>query len=109
MKVDTNSYSSLLVPLINKKLTTDICVIIARKFKSEVWDLNEMIEVLKLEIEVKECSLSVSTSFVHKKENEFSYEKFSSAALYSNQKSFVKSSEITSCIDGLFRETLFTF
>ena len=53
MKVDTDSYGSLLVPLINEKLPTDIRVILARKFKSEVWDLNEMIEVLKLEIEAK--------------------------------------------------------
>ena len=83
LKVDTNSYGSLLVPLINEKLPTDI-VIIARKFKSEVSDLNEMTEVLKLEIEAKERSLSVSTSFVEKQENKFSYEKFSSSALYSN-------------------------
>ena len=66
LKVDTNSYGSLLLPLINEKLPTDIRVIIARKFKSEVWNLNEMIEVLKLEIEAKERSLSVSTSFVDK-------------------------------------------
>ena len=76
MKVDTDSYGSLLVPLINEKLPTDIRVILARKFKSEVWDLNEMIEVLKLEIEGKERSLSVSTSFVDRQENEFSCEKF---------------------------------
>ena len=83
LKVDTNSYGSLLVPLINEKLPTDIRVIIPRKFKSEVWDLNEMTEVLKLEIEAKKLSLSV----------EFSYEKFSSSALYSNHKHFVKSSK----------------
>ena len=87
LKVDTNSYGSLLMSLINEKLATDIRVIIARKFKSEVWDLNEIIEVLKLEIEVKELSVSVSKSFVDKQENEFS------SALYSNHKSFVKSSQ----------------
>ena len=97
LKVDTNSYGSLLVPLINEKLPTDI-VIIARKFKSEFWDLNEMTEVLKLEIEAKERSLSVSTSFVDKQENKFSYGKFSSSALYSNHKSFVKSIKTTSCV-----------
>ena len=80
LKVDTNSYGSLLVPLINEKLPTDIRVIIPR---TEVWDLNEMTEVLKLEIEAKKLSLSV----------EFSYEKFSSSALYSNHKHFVKSSK----------------
>ena len=54
------------MPLINEKPLTDIRVIISRKFKSQVWNLNEMIEVLKLEIEAKERSLSVSTSFVDK-------------------------------------------
>ena len=57
-----------------------------------------MIEVLKLEIEAEERSLSVSASFVDKQENEFSYEKFSLAALYPNHKSFVKSSKTTSCV-----------
>ena len=98
LKVDTNSYGSLLVPLINKKLPTDIRVIVARKFKSEVWDLNEMTEVLKLEIEAKELSVSVSTSYVDKQENEFPFEKFSSSALYSNHKSFVKGNKATSCV-----------
>ena len=59
------------MPLIYEKLPTDVRVIIARKFKSEVWDLNEIIEVLKLEIEAKELSVLVSTSFVDNQENEF--------------------------------------
>ena len=74
LKVDTNSYGSLLVPLINEKLPTDIRVIIARKFKGEVWDLNKMTEVLKLEIQGKERPLWVSTSFIDKQENEFLHE-----------------------------------
>ena len=80
--VDTNSYGSLLVPLINEKLPTDIRVIIARKFKGEVWDLNKMTEVLKLEIQAKERSLWVSTSFIDKQENEFSHEKCSLSTLH---------------------------
>ena len=64
MKVDTNSYGSLLLPLINEKLPTDIRVIIARKFKSEVWDWNEIIEVLKLES--KRTLIIVITSFIDK-------------------------------------------
>ena len=71
LMVDTNSYGSLLVPSIYEKLPADVRVIIARKFKSEVWDLNEIIEVLKLEIEAKELSVLVSASFVDKQENEF--------------------------------------
>ena len=40
------------MPLISEKLPTDIGLIIARKFKSEVWYLNEITEVLK-QIEAK--------------------------------------------------------
>ena len=112
LKVDTNSYASLLMPLINEKLPTDIRVIVARKFKSEVWDLNEMIEVLKLEIEAKERSLSVSTLFVVKQENEFSFEKFSSSALYSNHKSFVKSSKqrhLYFAVQNIYQTDVFKF
>ena len=64
LKVDTNSYGSLLLPLINEKLPTDIRVIITRKFKSEVWDWNEIIEVLKLES--KRTLIIVITSFIDK-------------------------------------------
>ena len=56
LETDTNSYGSLLLPLINAKLPTDICVLRTRKFKSEVWDLNEMIEVLGTEIEANKTS-----------------------------------------------------
>ena len=83
LKVDTNSYGSLLVPLMNETLLTAIRVIIARKFKSEVWDWNEMIEVLKLETKLRQLpSLLVSTSLADKQEKKFSYEKVSSLALY---------------------------
>ena len=57
------------MPLINEKLPTDIRVIAARKFKSKVWDLNKMIEVLKLEVEAKKRSLSVSTLFADTRTN----------------------------------------
>ena len=56
LETDTNSYGSLLLPLINTKLPTDIYVLRTRKFKSEVWDLNEMIEVLGTEIEANKTS-----------------------------------------------------
>ena len=69
LKKDTNSYGSFVVPLINEKLPTDIRVITARKFKSKVWDLNKMIEVLKLEVEAKKRSLSVSTLFADTRTN----------------------------------------
>ena len=56
LETDTISHGSLLLPLINAKLPTDICVLRTRIFKSEVWDLNEMTEVLGTEIEANKTS-----------------------------------------------------
>ena len=56
LETDANSYGSLLLPLINAKLPTDICVLRTIKFKSENWHLNEMIEVLGTEIEANKTS-----------------------------------------------------
>ena len=53
LKVETSSYCSLLVPLLNEKLTNDICFNLARKFKDDVWNLNSMLKFLKTEIEAK--------------------------------------------------------
>ena len=39
----TDSYGTLLVPLLNDKLPTDLSVILARKFDNEIWTLDEML------------------------------------------------------------------
>ena len=62
MKVETSSYGSLLVPLLNEKLPNDIRFNLARKFKDDVWKLDEMLIFLKTEIEAKERSISVGFS-----------------------------------------------
>ena len=54
LKVETSSYGSLLVPLLNKKLPNNICFNLARKFKDDVWNLDDMLIFLKTEIEAKE-------------------------------------------------------
>ena len=77
------------MPLISEKLPTDIGLIIARKFKSEVWYLNEITEVLK-QIEAKNKTKQNKNK---KKTDTFlvctSFNK-SSLALYSNRKPFRK-------------------
>ena len=62
LKVETSSYGSLLVPLLNEKLPNDIRFNLARKFKDDVWKLDEMLIFLKTEIEAKERSISVGFS-----------------------------------------------
>ena len=63
LKVEVNSYGSLLVPLLNAKLPKELCLNIARNFEDDVWPLEDMIKVLKNEIQTKERLLSVETSF----------------------------------------------
>ena len=62
LKVEASSCGSLLVPLLNEKLPIDIRFNLARKFKDDVWKLDDMLIFLKTEIEVKERSISVGFS-----------------------------------------------
>ena len=63
LKVEVNSYGSLLVPLLNVKLSKELSLQIARNFEDDVWPLEEMTKVSKNEIQAKERSLSAGTSF----------------------------------------------
>ena len=45
LHVETSSYDSLLLPLLNEKLLNDLRVVIARNFENNVWNLDEMLEM----------------------------------------------------------------
>ena len=81
LKVETNSYGSLLVPLLNEKLSNDMRERIARKFDNNVWSLDDMLNFLKRELEAKERSLSVGATFSDKRKQSFDNEVLSSSAL----------------------------
>ena len=53
----------MLVPLLNAKLPKQLSSQIARNFEDDVWPLEDMMKVLKNEVQAKERSLSVETSF----------------------------------------------
>ena len=63
LKVELNLYGSLLVTLLNAKLPKELSLQIARNFEDDVWPLEDMMKVLKNEIQAKERSLPVGTSF----------------------------------------------
>ena len=50
LNVDTSTYGSLLVPLLNEKLFPDLRLRLSRNFENEVWALDNMLEMLKLEV-----------------------------------------------------------
>ena len=56
LKVETNSYGQLLIPLLNEKLPNDLRLRIAREFENDMWLLDDMFGILKKEVESKERS-----------------------------------------------------
>ena len=61
LKVETSSYGQLLVPLLNEKLPNDLRLRIACEFENDVWLLDDMLGILKKEVESKERSILVGT------------------------------------------------
>ena len=57
---DLENYEKLLVPVLNSKLWSDMRTLFARKFSEKVWNLDEMLDIFKCELEAKEqASLAV--------------------------------------------------
>ena len=54
--VEKKPYGSLLIPLLTEKLPDDLRLRIARKFDNDVWELSEILDLVKNELEVKERS-----------------------------------------------------
>ena len=55
--IEPLSYGSLLTPLLTEKLPDDLKLIISRKFKNEIWNLEDLLKYFKEELHAKEnCS-----------------------------------------------------
>ena len=54
--VCSDQYGSLLIPVIMSKLPNDIRLRIARETTSEVWKMDELLDVIKAEVEAREAS-----------------------------------------------------
>ena len=63
LNVATETYGSFLVPLLTQKLPSDLTIIMSRQFKSELWELKDMLVMFKEELEAKErCAVSVDNT-----------------------------------------------
>ena len=58
----------LLCHEINEKLVTEMRLLIARNFDNELWDLSEMLRVLKHKVKTREHSVSVGVSYFERHE-----------------------------------------
>ena len=56
LKVDPKQYGTLLVPMLKNALPADVVLLLSRKFdsKDELWELDKLLEELRLEIEARE-------------------------------------------------------
>ena len=62
--IGSEQYGSLLIPIIMSKLIGDIRLRIARESKDNVWNLDELMEVIRTEVEAWEASEVVKVNSV---------------------------------------------
>ena len=60
--VASDHYGGLLIPVIMAKLPNEIRVRIARETKSSVWKMDDLLEIIKQEVEAREMSESVKAN-----------------------------------------------
>ena len=60
--VKSEQYGSLLIPVIMSKLPTELRIQVARKTADELWKIDDIIEIIRKELEAREISESVRTS-----------------------------------------------
>ena len=81
--VHSDNYGKFLVPLLNSKLPSYTRNLFARKFSGKVWDLDEILEIFRCELEAKEqTSLTVKAEKGYEK----SRENYTTVASYSASK-----------------------
>jgi hypothetical protein len=54
--VSADQYGSLLIPIIMDKLPSEIKLQVARKATGEVWEINELLKTIQVEVEAREAS-----------------------------------------------------
>ena len=87
LDVGTECYGALLIPLLNEKLPPEFRVQLARRFKDNIWTLDEMLKCLESEVDAKErACLPLSSHNKHKhqdKNNDHDrFDPFSTSNLY---------------------------
>jgi len=60
--VKAEQYGSFLIPVIMSKLPTDVRLQVARVTAKEEWDVQELLTVIKVEVEAREISDTIKIS-----------------------------------------------
>ena len=60
--INTTQYGSLLIPVVMSKLPNEIRLRVARENKDEVWELSQLMEIIRVEVEAREASESTKVT-----------------------------------------------
>ena len=60
--VDAQQYGSLLIPIVMSKLPPDIRLNFSRKMTNAVWEIKDILKILKAEVEAREASVRITTN-----------------------------------------------
>ena len=69
--IDTERYGSLLIPIVMTKLPSELRLHIARETDKDVWEIDELLAVIKKEVEVREATEYIKLHQVAKNPNAF--------------------------------------
>lgn len=67
--VDSEKYGSLLIPIIMARLPKEISLRVARRTSEEVWVINDILEIIRREVEAREMSENVKIKGAATNEN----------------------------------------
>lgn len=72
LKIETATYGCMLIPILNDRLPEDLCLLISRKFGSDLWTLDLLLKYLNEEIQAKErCTKNHAASNDQKRERKY--------------------------------------
>ena len=59
MGISSAQYGSLLIPIIMSKITPELHLRVAKETKKDVWEMGELLDFIKEEVEAREASEQV--------------------------------------------------
>ena len=60
--ISSEQYGSMLIPIIMSKIPNEMRLIMARKATAQVWNIDELLDTIKVEIEAREVSEGVQSN-----------------------------------------------
>ena len=79
MGVETETFGSLLIPIIMSKLPSEMRLHVSRQLESNVWDIKKLLGILQTEIDARETSENVKIT-EQKKQTSFTPKSFPGTA-----------------------------